>query len=63
MAAGMHGSVPCPLKSRSMRPALPVNAVAFQPPSLVLGEACGSGAAFCWAAGFVAARHGMALPR
>jgi len=29
--------------------------------STVLGVACGAGAAFCWAAGFVAARHGIAI--
>src|SRR5262249_16403582 len=46
-------------KSRPMRPALPINAVALQPSSLLLGVACGTGAAFCWAAGFVAARHGI----
>jgi len=42
-----------------MRPALPFNVAASQPSSLLLGVACGTGAAFCWAAGFVAARHGI----
>jgi len=42
-----------------MRPALPINAAALQPSSVLLGIACGTGAAFCWAAGFVAARHGI----
>jgi drug/metabolite transporter (DMT)-like permease len=42
-----------------MRPALPINAAALQPSALLLGVACGTGAAFCWAAGFVAARHGI----
>ena len=42
-----------------MRSALPINAAALQPSSLLLGVACGTGAAFCWAAGFVAARHGI----
>jgi drug/metabolite transporter (DMT)-like permease len=42
-----------------MRPALPIQTAALQPSSLVLGIACGTGAAFCWAAGFVAARHGI----
>jgi drug/metabolite transporter (DMT)-like permease len=34
-------------------PPLPVN------PATVWGVACGTGAAFCWALGFVAARHGV----
>jgi drug/metabolite transporter (DMT)-like permease len=34
---------------------------ALRPSSLVLGVACGTGAAFCWAAGFVAARHGILI--
>jgi drug/metabolite transporter (DMT)-like permease len=38
---------------------LPIQTAALQPSSLVLGIACGTGAAFCWAAGFVAARHGI----
>jgi drug/metabolite transporter (DMT)-like permease len=42
-----------------MRLALPISAASLQPSSLVLGIACGTGAAFCWAAGFVAARHGI----
>jgi drug/metabolite transporter (DMT)-like permease len=42
-----------------MRPALPTRTAAFPPGSLVLGTVCGTGAAFCWAAGFVAARHGI----
>jgi drug/metabolite transporter (DMT)-like permease len=46
-------------KCRPMRPALPINAAALQPSSLLLGVACGIGAAFCWAAGFVTARHGI----
>jgi drug/metabolite transporter (DMT)-like permease len=36
-----------------------LNAAGLQPSSLLLGVACGTGAAFCWAAGFVAARHGI----
>src|ERR1041384_7221052 len=36
-----------------------LNTAALQPSSLLLGVACGIGAAFCWAAGFVAARHGI----
>ncbi|HXW30260.1 MAG TPA: DMT family transporter [Xanthobacteraceae bacterium] len=31
----------------------------LRPTALVLGIACGTAAAFCWAAGFVAARHGI----
>jgi drug/metabolite transporter (DMT)-like permease len=42
-----------------MRPALPITAATLQPSSLLVGVACGTGAAFCWAAGFVAARHGI----
>jgi drug/metabolite transporter (DMT)-like permease len=42
-----------------MKPALPISAAVLQPSSLLLGVACGTGAAFCWAAGFVAARHGI----
>jgi drug/metabolite transporter (DMT)-like permease len=42
-----------------MRPALQTRAAALQPSSLVLGVVCGTAAAFCWAAGFVAARHGI----
>jgi drug/metabolite transporter (DMT)-like permease len=34
---------------------------AMRPAPTVLGGACGAGAAFCWAAGFVAARHGIAI--
>src|SRR5262245_5855772 len=30
-----------------------------KPPSMLLGVACGAGAALCWAVGFVAARHGI----
>src|SRR5262245_4361903 len=52
-------TAPCRPKSRPVRPALPINAAALQPSSLLLGVACGTGAAFCWAAGFVAARHGI----
>jgi drug/metabolite transporter (DMT)-like permease len=48
----------CP-KSRIMKSVLQINAAASQPSSLLLGVACGTGAAFCWAAGFVAARHGI----
>jgi len=33
----------------------------MRPSPTVLGAACGAGAAFCWAAGFVAARHGIAI--
>jgi drug/metabolite transporter (DMT)-like permease len=32
-----------------------------RPSPTLLGVACGTGAAFCWAAGFVAARHGIAV--
>jgi drug/metabolite transporter (DMT)-like permease len=32
-----------------------------RPSPTFLGVACGTGAAFCWAAGFVAARHGIAV--
>ena len=42
-----------------MRPALQINAAALQPSWLLLGIACDTGAAFCWASGFVAARHGI----
>jgi len=42
-----------------MKPLLQINAAALQPSSLLLGVACGTAAAFCWAAGFVAARHGI----
>jgi drug/metabolite transporter (DMT)-like permease len=42
-----------------MRPALQTRAAALQPSSLVLGVVCGTAAAFCWAAGFVATRHGI----
>jgi drug/metabolite transporter (DMT)-like permease len=52
-------TAPCRPKCRPVRPALPFNAAALQPSSLLLGVACGTGAAFCWAAGFVAARHGI----
>jgi drug/metabolite transporter (DMT)-like permease len=38
---------------------LQIKTAALQPSSLVLGIVCGTGAAFCWAAGFVAARHGI----
>ncbi len=34
---------------------------AVRPSPTVFGMACGAGAAFCWAAGFVAARHGIAI--
>jgi drug/metabolite transporter (DMT)-like permease len=34
-------------------------APAAKPPSMLLGVACGAGAALCWAVGFVAARHGI----
>src|SRR5262249_5373450 len=34
---------------------------AVRPSPTVLGAVCGAGAAFCWAAGFVAARHGIAI--
>ncbi len=34
---------------------------AMRPSPTVLGGVCGAGAAFCWAAGFVAARHGIAI--
>jgi drug/metabolite transporter (DMT)-like permease len=33
----------------------------MRPTPTVLGGACGAGAAFCWAAGFVAARHGITI--
>jgi drug/metabolite transporter (DMT)-like permease len=33
----------------------------MRPSPTVLGATCGAGAAFCWAAGFVAARHGIAI--
>jgi drug/metabolite transporter (DMT)-like permease len=42
-----------------MNPQAPLSAV--RPSSTMLGVACGTGAAFCWAAGFVAARHGIAI--
>jgi drug/metabolite transporter (DMT)-like permease len=32
-----------------------------RPSPTVLGATCGAGAAFCWAAGFVAARHGITI--
>jgi drug/metabolite transporter (DMT)-like permease len=34
---------------------------AARPSPTALGMVCGAGAAFCWAAGFVAARHGIAI--
>ncbi|MGP0093770.1 MAG: DMT family transporter [Xanthobacteraceae bacterium] len=34
---------------------------AEQPRRLAIGVACGAGAALCWAIGFVAARHGIAI--
>jgi drug/metabolite transporter (DMT)-like permease len=34
---------------------------AAKPSSMLLGVACGAGAALCWAVGFVAARHGIDL--
>jgi drug/metabolite transporter (DMT)-like permease len=41
------------------KPMLQTPTTALRPSSLALGIACGTGAAFCWAAGFVAARHGI----
>jgi drug/metabolite transporter (DMT)-like permease len=40
---------------------LPVDAQAGRRPLLVAGIACGAAAASCWAAGFVAARHGVLI--
>jgi drug/metabolite transporter (DMT)-like permease len=41
------------------RPLLTRPAAAVPPSALMLGIICGTCAAFCWAAGFVAARHGI----
>src|ERR1700749_153299 len=41
-------------------PALAAQFTASKHPT-ALGVACGAGAAFCWALGFVAARHGILI--